>query len=158
MALAIALAALLPTLLLNVGVIALSGVRGIGNILGAMISSELVESDGGQQDIDGTQQPDGSGGVYEDMDVIKNDGSININEQVGSTGFGGDLSIRHRRELQGAERDRRNAAHRGQAMGETDPSRVCRLLCRLLATLRNDLVKQRTGDYDRRQNGRLLKT
>ena len=92
-ALAIALAALLPTLLLNVGVIALSGVRGIGNILGAMISSELVESDGGQQDIDGTQQPDGSGGVYEDMDVIKNDGSININEQVGSTGFGGDLSI-----------------------------------------------------------------
>ena len=31
--------------------------------------------------------------MYEDMDVIKNDGSININEQVGSTGFGGDLSI-----------------------------------------------------------------
>ena len=91
-ALAIALAALLPTLLLNVGVIALSGVRGIGNILGAMINAEIAEGDG-QQETDSTQVPDGSGGVHEDMNVIKNDGSIDINEQVGSTGFGGDLSI-----------------------------------------------------------------
>lgn len=91
-ALAIALATLLPTLLLNAGMLALSGVRGIGNILGAMIDAEIAEGNG-EQEIDSTQLPDGNVGIDEDMNVIKNDGSINVNEQVGSTGFGGDLSV-----------------------------------------------------------------
>ena len=89
-ALAIALTALLPSFLMNVGMLAVNGFLGLGNILDTMF--DISVNDGSSQG-DENANPPTYNGSKDDLNVIKNDGSININEQIGSTGYSGDLSI-----------------------------------------------------------------
>lgn len=89
-AVTIVITIILPLFLMNIGMFAINGALGFGNILDSMFD---VSVDGGN-----SQENDGAGtptydGATDDMNVIKNDGSIKVNEQVGSTGYSGDLPI-----------------------------------------------------------------
>ena len=87
-AVALVVTFLLPSFIMNMGLIAVNGFRGIGELLGGFFD---VQINYGDTDISG--QPNTQGGYLDDINVTKNDGSININEQTGSTGYNGDLSV-----------------------------------------------------------------
>ena len=90
LALTLVAAVVFPAFLVNVGLIAVNGVWGVGNILDTLFDIQInngdIEAPADTSDL----QYDGE---REDMNVIKNDGSIDVNEQIGSTGYPGNLSI-----------------------------------------------------------------
>ena len=90
LAVAVAVMAVLPTLLVNVGLIAVNGIWGIGNMLDSIFDIQIDNGEPPQENVD-TSDLIYDGG--EDMDIIKNDGSIDINVTIGSTGYDGDLSV-----------------------------------------------------------------
>ena len=89
-ALALIVTTVLPTLLMNVGLLAVNGFMGLGNIIDGLFSIEVSNSDS-SDDVKSPTVPDS--GASGEMNVIKNDGTINVTEQLGSTGYTDSLSI-----------------------------------------------------------------
>ena len=90
LAVVILLGAVLPIVIINLGVLAFRGLGALGEILTDGFSIQIID---GEIYDDEETEPIRNEGLDEDMNVIKNDGSINVNEQPGSTGYDGDLSI-----------------------------------------------------------------
>lgn len=90
-ALAIIFTTLLPSLIMNIGLLAFNGVVGLGHVIDSAFDGQVDYNDGASGEENKSDTPEG--GVSDDMNVIKNDGSININEQIGSTGYMGDLTV-----------------------------------------------------------------
>ena len=90
LAFALFIATLFPAFMVNVGLIAVNGVWGIGNVLDSIFNVQVNNGEDGLLDDTSELHYDGD---REDMNVIKNDGSIDVNEQIGSTGYPGNLSV-----------------------------------------------------------------
>ena len=90
LAFALFIATLFPAFMVNVGLIAVNGVWGIGNVLDSIFN---VQVNNGEDDLLDDTSELHYDGDREDMNVIKNDGSIDVNEQIGSTGYPGNLSV-----------------------------------------------------------------